>query len=262
MTALEITMDMLKKPTYGAVELKEYIRQNTYRAFIYTMSLLVLLFLFYWGIGKATEKNAGLITRAPLSRMNLMNQAQTQDELQEAPPPPPAETVIDVATASKAGVPVPVPDADIKEELKDFANVDDMSKSLAREKGNIIDFDQVNNLDLSDRKVSIDKPIEKEPDIDEFMAVEKEPFVDLNDLQRKINYPEMARRAGIEGQVVVRVLVGKDGRPQKTVVQSSDSQMLDQAAKEAVMKSVFTPAIQNGQAVTCWVSIPIKFKLR
>jgi protein TonB len=250
MTALEITMDMLKKPTYGAVELKEYIRQNTYKAFIYTMSILLLLFLFYWGIGKATEKNAGLITRAPLSRMNLMNQAQTQDELQEAPPPPPAETVIDVATAAKAGVPVPVPDADIKEELKDFANVDDMSKSLAREKGNVVDFDQVQNIDLGDRKVSIDKPIEKEP------------FVDLNELQRKINYPEMARRAGIEGQVVVRVLVGKDGRPQKTVVQSSDSQMLDQSAKEAVMKSVFTPAIQNGQAVTCWVSIPIKFKLR
>ena len=72
----------------------------------------------------------------------------------------------------------------------------------------------------------------------------------------------MARKAGIEGKVIVRVLVGKDGKPMKSVVQNSDSQMLDQAAKDAVMKSVFTPAIQNGQPITCWVSIPITFKLR
>jgi len=73
---------------------------------------------------------------------------------------------------------------------------------------------------------------------------------------------ELARKAGIEGQVIVRVLVGKDGKPKKAVVQYTDSKMLDKAAVKAVMKQVFTPAIQNGRAITCWVSIPIKFKLR
>jgi protein TonB len=81
-------------------------------------------------------------------------------------------------------------------------------------------------------------------------------------LQKSIEYPEMARKAGIEGQVIVRVLVGKDGKPKKAVVQYTDSKMLDKAAVKAVMKQVFTPAIQNGRAITCWVSIPIKFKLR
>jgi len=62
--------------------------------------------------------------------------------------------------------------------------------------------------------------------------------------------------------VIVRVLVDRAGKPVRSVVQYSDSQMLDQAAKNAVMKSVFTPAIQNGQPISCWVSIPITFKLR
>jgi protein TonB len=114
---------------------------------------------------------------------------------------------------------------------------------------------------LGEKKLEVEK-IEEEPAIDELIAVEKEPQVDIVALQKSIEYPEMARKAGIEGQVIVRVLVGKDGKPKKAVVQYTDSKMLDKAAVKAVMKQVFTPAIQNGRAITCWVSIPIKFKLR
>jgi len=250
-----------KRADYGAIEIKEFIRKNTYKAFIITITSLVLLFLLYWVYGKATavDPNAALV--APISKIALTGPTQQTDQLEDAPPPPPAETVIDIATAAKAGTPVPVPDADIKEELKEFANVDDLAKSLSKEKGNIVDFDQVQNIDLGEKKLDVGK-IEEEPGIDDFIPVEKEPVVDLVDLQRSIVYPEMARKAGIEGQVIVRVLVGKDGKPKKSVVQYTDSQMLDKAAKEAVMKQVFTPAIQNGQPITCWVSIPIKFRLR
>ena len=254
-------VEIPKPSEYGAVEIKEFIRKNTYKAFIITLISLLLLFLLYWGVGKATEKGPALL-KAPISKIALTGPTQQTDQVEEAPPPPPSETIIDVATAAKAGTPVPVPDADIKEELKEFANVDELAQSLSKEKGTVVDFDQVQNIDLGEKKVEISGKIEEVPGIDDFIPVEKEPVVDLGELQRRIIYPEMARKAGIEGKVIVRVLVGKDGKPMKSVVQNSDSQMLDQAAKDAVMKSIFTPAIQNGQPITCWVSIPITFKLR
>ncbi len=254
-------MAIPQRASYGAVELKEFIRKNTYKAFLITIALLLLLFLLYWVYGKATEVDLTDAPTAPISKIALTAPSQQSDEIEDAPPPPPAEAVIDVATAAKAGTPVPVPDADIKEELKEFADVDDLTKSLSKEKGQIVDFDQVEEIDFGEKKLEVDK-IEDEPGIDDFIPVEKEPVVDLATLQKSIIYPEMARRAGVEGQVIVRVLVGKDGKPKKSVVQYSDSKMLDKAAKAAVMKQVFTPAIQNGRAITCWVSIPISFKLR
>jgi len=250
-----------KRSDYGAIEIKDFIRKNTYKAFIITVATLLLLFLLNWIYGKATATDPNAVLVAPISKISLTGPTQQNDQLEEAPPPPPTETVIDIATAAKAGTPVPVPDADIKEELKEFANVDDLASSLSKEKGTVVDFDQVKDIDLGEKKLDVAK-IEDEPGIDDFIPVEKDPVVDLVDLQKSIVYPEMARKAGIEGQVVVRVLVGKDGKPKKSVVQYTDSQMLDQAAKNAVMKQVFTPAIQNGQPITCWVSIPIKFKLR
>jgi protein TonB len=254
-------MKIPQRASYGAIELKEFIRKNTYKAFLITISLFLLLFLLYWIYGKATAVDPNAALTAPISKISLTAPTQQSDQIEDAPPPPPTEAVVDIATAAKAGTPVPVPDADIKEELKEFADVDDLTKSLSKEKGDIVDFDQVQEIDLGEKKLDVGK-IEDEPGIDDFIPVEKEPVVDLLALQKSIVYPEMARKAGIEGQVIVRVLVGKDGKPKKSVVQYTDSKMLDKAAKAAVMKQIFTPAIQNGRAITCWVSIPIKFKLR
>lgn len=188
---------------------------------------------------------------------NVFQQTETEEE---APPPPQTQQIVDIATAARAGTPVPVPDALIKEDMKDFADVNKMSESLSRNEGQIVDINSMPNLDLGDKKIEIKE--EEVPDSEEFIAVEKEPQVDLAELQKKVVYPEMARKSGVEGQVIVRVLVGKDGRVKQTKVQYSESSMLDQAAIDAVKKAVFTPAIQNKQPITCWVSIPIKFRLR
>jgi len=255
-------IELPPRPTYGFAELKIIIPRNTFRGFIITLSIVVLLFLVYFIYGKVTECRFGAIPRAPISKITLGGPIQQLEEQKEdIPPPPPSQQVIELATAAKAGTPVPIPDAEIKEDLKEFATFEKLSESLAKEKGQEIDISQLPQDFNLDQKVDI-KQKEAEPDIDEFIPVEKEPYIDLADLQRRIVYPEMARKACIEGQVVVRVLVDKNGKPKKVVVQQSDSQMLNQAAIDAVMHSTFTPAIQNGQPITCWVSIPIRFKLR
>lgn len=75
-------------------------------------------------------------------------------------------------------------------------------------------------------------------------------------------YPELARRAGIEGKVVVKMLVDVDGSIMEVqIVKSSGNPMLDQAAVAAARKSKFTPAKQRDKFVRVWVSRPIDFKL-
>lgn len=98
-----------------------------------------------------------------------------------------------------------------------------------------------------------------EPDPDVFVALEKEPqFVN----QVKPVYPEIARKAGLEGRIVVRVLIDKDGKPKKAqVLKSSGIEAFEEAAIDAVMRSSYSPAIQNGKPVKCWMTIPIKFSL-
>jgi TonB family protein len=75
-------------------------------------------------------------------------------------------------------------------------------------------------------------------------------------------YPESARRAGIEGDVIIKVLVNIDGSIlDARIFISSGFQELDSAALEASMKAKFEPAKQFGRPVKVWVSIPVKFKL-
>lgn len=180
----------------------------------------------------------------------------TNDPAAVAPPPPVVESH---GPAARAGTPVPVPDALVAPDVKDFANIDQISRASA--KGG--DGTDAGILGLASDEIKVEvRDNEDAPDMYEFVPVEKEPYIDIKDLQSRVVYPDMARRANIQGKVLVRVLVGKNGIPIKCSIESSDSDLLDPAATKAIMKSVFTPALQNSQPVTCWVSIPVMFIIR
>ncbi|MCZ6765273.1 MAG: energy transducer TonB [Alphaproteobacteria bacterium] len=76
-------------------------------------------------------------------------------------------------------------------------------------------------------------------------------------------YPFSARRRGQEGQVVLRVLVGLNGRSTTvSVYQSSGHRLLDQAAVDAVETWRFRPARDlYGNAVSGYVDVPVLFRL-
>jgi TonB family protein len=72
----------------------------------------------------------------------------------------------------------------------------------------------------------------------------------------------MARQAGLEGVVTVRVLVLEDGSVKDAIVQkSSGVSSLDDAALAASFGCKFKPAIQNKRPVKVWVSFPYEFLL-
>ncbi len=75
-------------------------------------------------------------------------------------------------------------------------------------------------------------------------------------------YPRAARRAGWQGVVRIRALVGANGTVASAdVAQSSGHAILDEAAIEAVRLTIFAPAEQAGKAVASLVIIPVRFQL-
>ena len=101
-----------------------------------------------------------------------------------------------------------------------------------------------------------------EPDrFEDFFGIEREPYIDIKELQRYIKYPIITRMLGLQGKVNICVLVGKTGIPLKAAVQSSDYKVFEKPALDAVMRLHFQPAMMNKQPIVCKVSIPIVFRL-
>ena len=76
-------------------------------------------------------------------------------------------------------------------------------------------------------------------------------------------YPLLARNQGIEGRVVVNVLVSAQGTVKTiSVGRSSGSRLLDNAALQTVKKWRFHPVLHNGKAVPSSETVPVVFKLK
>lgn len=75
-------------------------------------------------------------------------------------------------------------------------------------------------------------------------------------------YPEIARRRGEQGRVMLRVSVSPSGQPEEVnVLTSSGYPMLDSAALAAVRQWHFVPATQAGTPVAAVAEVPVRFRL-
>jgi periplasmic protein TonB len=77
-----------------------------------------------------------------------------------------------------------------------------------------------------------------------------------------VSYPRLAKRRGVQGQVMVEVWIDQTGRQIKqTLIASSGTSMLDKAALDAIKKWQFSSHIVDGQAIAHRVQIPVRFQL-
>lgn len=74
-------------------------------------------------------------------------------------------------------------------------------------------------------------------------------------------YPEPALKRHHQGTVVLRILVGRYGKPQQVVVDhSSGYKSLDIAARKAAEDWKFNPATRSGIPFEMWLRIPVHFQ--
>lgn len=76
------------------------------------------------------------------------------------------------------------------------------------------------------------------------------------------NYTEEARKNKIQGNVIVKVLVGTDGSVKQVRVSRGLPDGLNEEAIRAAYQLRFRPATKNGQPVAYWVNVQIEFNLR
>ncbi|MFQ5602682.1 MAG: TonB family protein [bacterium] len=108
-------------------------------------------------------------------------------------------------------------------------------------------------------------PPPEEVDEIHFIAFDEppSPIGGFRAIQRALKYPEIARIAGIEGRVIVMVLVSETGEVVKTEIQKSLGHSgCDNAAVNAIKSVKWKPALQKDKPVKVWVAIPVIFKLK
>jgi protein TonB len=77
---------------------------------------------------------------------------------------------------------------------------------------------------------------------------------------KKPEYTDRARRAGIQGSVVVRFVVTSNGLPKRIVVVERLDTDLDRAAVEALREWRFEPATKQGKPIAVHLSAEFTFR--
>jgi protein TonB len=158
-----------------------------------------------------------------------------QTKQENRPPPPP-----------KPPIPIEAPSDDVLEDIE----IGDTEIDINEE------------MEAPPPPPKEEKKVEEEPTY--FVAVEEmpEPIGGIKAIQEKIVYPEIAKRAGVEGKVYILAFVDESGSVTKAQVLKGIGAGCDEAALDAVQKTKFKPGKQRGKPVKVQVSIPVIFKLQ
>ncbi|MBD3168694.1 MAG: TonB family protein [candidate division Zixibacteria bacterium] len=230
---------------YGAFELKRSYQKN--------MGMGALISAF---IHLALIVGAIIATQKP--DVEATDRVLVVKSMTDLAPPPqlqklPQQTAYQVPEVAPptVGIPEAVPDEEAPENVK----------VATQEELKVINAPPVEEVEEAPvEEIIIENEADLFPEPDEFVPVEQQPQV-----VKAVTptYPEMAQRMGLEGVVWVKALVDKSGEVRDVII-AKDSGVdagFEQAAKEAAMKYVYTPAIANGQPVAIWVMYPVRFTL-
>jgi protein TonB len=225
---------------YGAIELKavaqKYMMIGTVAASLMSFAFIGSYYLVGWLIEE----------EEPVRMVRIMKYSDL------GPPPSltnqaaPAVAVAGAAVKPSVGVPVPVPDAEVSPEQTIMSQTE-MSQQAAP-------ASEMTGGGSGDGELQI----EDDGPPPDFVPYEKEPTV-VKRIEPK--YPDLALRAGLEGNVFVKVWVDKEGKVRKVVLLKSDAPIFEEAAIAAASQWVFTPAVMQKGPVSVWVSIPFRFRL-
>ncbi len=84
----------------------------------------------------------------------------------------------------------------------------------------------------------------------------------MKDIEENLVYPEDAKKEGLQGTVVVRFVVDKEGHITNPEIIISPSHVWDSAALEVLSHlKTFIPGELHGEKVNVYYLLPIQFKL-
>ncbi len=195
---------------------------------IISLTILIVAFKFF-------PKYEVEVTQidAPQELIDVEDVEATKQE--QAPPPPP-----------KPPIPIEAPTDDVLEDVEiESTELDETATVAAPPPPPVVEEDE-----------------DAEPVF--FVAVEQmpEPIGGIGAIQSKIVYPEIAKRAGVQGRVFVKAYVDEKGNVNKVELIRGIGAGCDEAAMNAVKSVMFKPGKQRGKPVKVQVTVPVLFKLQ
>ncbi len=237
------------RPSYGASELKAVAQKYLSWALAIASIIHLLLVGAYWASEYLAKEEAPVRTVRILKYSELGPPPSIQGASAAVAP-----SVSAAAPTAKpsVGIPVPVPDAEISPE-QSFASQQEMAVT-----GPVGDGVGAGGGAVIEQDVQVENIEEEEAPPPDFVPFEKEPQV-----IKRIEpvYPELARKAGLEGTVWVKLWVDKEGKVKDVVILKSASEIFNQPAIDAAKQWIFTPAMMKTGPVSVWISLSFNFKL-
>lgn len=207
-------------------------------------------------------------SRLPRLRLPSKKKLRKPKRLKSLPPPEPAPAPPEPIVETPAAVlpepsPAPAVEAKAKIEEPKPKPVPEKKKKAKKEKKKARPKPPVETL----KKNETPPPAQDTPEAQTAPEPEKELVIGKGHAPSYArflppDYPPRARRQNIEGSVLLRVLVDREGRAAEITVVESSHPEFTRAAQKSARRSRYVPMKRLGQPVEAWVLIPFHFKLR
>ncbi len=123
----------------------------------------------------------------------------------------------------------------------------------------------------TNKKINTDQPlpptVEEERNLEEdpafYLSVEvmPEPIGGMKAIYKKISYPKQAKENGIEGTVLIRTYIDRDGEVLNAELVEGIGFGCDESARLSIFYHRFKPGLQRGQRVKVQLDVLVEFKL-
>lgn len=124
------------------------------------------------------------------------------------------------------------------------------------------------NTALQEADYKNEGKVKENPEIEEILDFTTNNYPDninppqLLEFKRPV-YPKNLRERDIEGKIILKILIDKEGKVQEIqIFKSSGYEAFDQTAVKSVWQCQFKPAKKGNQQRESWVLIPINFQIK
>ena len=276
-----------KNKAYGAYQLRKSVSQRNIKALVI---LLVAAFIgggyLAYQIKKHKDELAAQEAYAAKMELAALEQAKKeqaerkkQQKKEEPKKVEPEKVVPETRATVKFTAPVIKDDKEVKEEMPTMVKMNRETKAIGTETKEGVEDRNI----VADRSTvatpeqiipKIEKPVAEAPKVEApkediekkiFTFAEQQPTFKGNVqawLTSHLNYPASAADNNIQGKVVVKFVVGRDGSVSRAEVVRGVDPALDREALRVVNSMPkWNPGMNNGQPANVWFQLPITFKL-
>lgn len=266
-----------KNKDFGAYQLRKSSDRRHNMAMLYMLCGLVVVFFLILGLSKWSDYRAEQAALALQEQREKMMQAQLAQEQEEAPEEEveeqkfeqPEVTVPEEVLATVQVTQIAIVDADkVKNEVMDMdaQKEDNTARGVVTQEGS----DDADKFKAVQEAVVVEEPKPEKPKEEEiFVAVEQPASFPGGDaammkwLSNNVRYPESAQQNDIQGRVIVRFVVEKDGSIGNASILKGVDRDLDKEALRVVKKMPkWQPGKNNGVAVRSYFNLPVVFRLQ